>query len=673
MNKHTFLLLLLGLIVTTLNAIEPPLYKKVKENKFVEDWIVLGAMPLYEEDSVRRAVVETFLSKHIFTDTIITYPIVVGFDKYEWQPIKADNGIVKLSELYEEPNQKYCYALMVLEMKDSLQTTIGFGSDDDASIWHNNTLIHQVCKGRRVKVDDDLVPVSLQKGRNTFLIRVDNRSGSWGFQFRFIDKATETKARQTRIFDPYKKYDPVMLARDVAILQGYLKDIHPGYDRYISETAFDAMLFGLQKEIALGDSLTIKQFLNKVLPVLARIKDSHTMLWPDEKYFLYDYKYAPFKLRYINETLFIEKLFDYKLHSFQYAEVLELNGMSTDEFIKRANEIIPRDGNCQSTLSANIGDYSILNLLCNLILMDTDEINIVCKTKTNEIDTLYLHEFSSCNAKYITPKSKTIAQPMSYSINDSLGYCTLIMNTFHAGWIKSKGINYEKALKSLFKKLDEEEVKNLVIDLRHNNGGNQELATEFMSYFIKEDYSYFSGLTLNKSFFQKKYLESESVKEIGGRTGYLKYFSKAWVHKMIFNEKNDQFSVKAEYVEKLTQIEPSKYSYSGNIYVLINGRTTDVASDFCAMLRKNTDAVFIGQETGGAQEGSSGGFYFPLRLPTSSCRIWIPAVRMDINTSAHEKGRGTMPDYPVHESLEHVKIAEDPILLKVQSLIQSGQ
>jgi|GEM_PF-4917745 len=656
--------------IGSVSQIQPPTHRNPKNNKPLDQWIVLGAMPLYEEDSVRRDVVEQFLAKHIFADTITTYPIVVGYSQYAWKKIKADNdGIVKLSELYDIEGQQYCYALCIVEMKDSARSIIGFGSDDDASIWLNGNLIHQSCKGRRVKPNDDIIPVLLQKGRNTFLIRIDNRSGSWGFTFQFIDKQTADNIRKSRIYDPLKKYAPLSLAKDAAILQAYLLDLHPGYSRYTSKETMDRAFFDVQKDLASGDSLTIKEFLQKLLPVLALAKDAHTMLWPEKNYFLYDYRYVPFDLRYIGDKLYINKLFDYKLQAYKYAEVLKLNDLESNEFIEKARKILPRDGNTETSLSSSIADYGLLNLMSNLFVMQNETLDVVCKTAKGHIDTLHLYDFSSCNAKYTAPDFDFKKDPISHYINDSLHYCRLIINTFSEYWIKTNKINYQKAFKNLFKKLESEGVQNLVIDLRNNSVGNPEVAQELMSYFVDEDFSYYSAIAINKTFLQDKYLDSESVREIGGKTGYLKYLKKKWVHKMLFQEAGNYFQLKPDYTEMLGVVKAQKYTYKGTIIVLTSGNTADIAVEFCTMLKEKTDAIFIGQETRGAQGGSCGAFYFPMQLPASKCRIWIPCIRFDMSYQGKNPDRGILPDYPVQLTIQHIQEKIDPEMLKVEKVI----
>lgn len=676
-NKLNVLLLLAGLLACTALAgqgLEPPVVKKTKEGKFLDQWIVFGPIPVKEQDSVRRDIIQNLLFSLIFTDTISIRPMGIGHSRYDWRAAEAENnGSLMLSKLYDTAAQLYCYALCIVESKDSTKKVIGFGSDDDAEIWHNGVLIHQVCRGRSIKPEDDIVPVQLVPGRNTFLVRVDNRGADWGFCFRFIDKATEAKARSLRQFDPQRRYAPVALANDAAVLQAHLADIHPGYSTYTSKTVIDARFLTLEKELALGDSLSIKEYLRKLLPVLALIKDKHTMLWPDEKYFINDYRYAPFELQLIGSRLFVSRLFDKRLARYQMSELLEINSIPAQEFLAGAERIIPRDGASQSFLAAGIANYGMLNLLCNLLLQNNDNIQLRIRTAAGREETLQLYNLSSCNARYAGIHEIQNAKPVSYRIDREAACCYLTLTSFWKQWLEKSGISYTKAFKAIFEELEYEHISTLVIDLRHNDGGNPEIAQELLSYLLPSETAYLSGLRINESFLQPMYLENNAIKELGGHTGLLKYFGKTWVYNRVFEHDGTQLKLKEKYLDNIGEISPSSHAFGGKLYVITSGNTADVASEFCSLLRKHTQAVFIGQETGGAQTGGCGGFFYPLRLPATGCRIWIPAIQAQLNTSAHRPGRGVLPDYPVDPSAPLNGAPDDPELTKVRELIRSAK
>ena len=649
-----------------------PTVKKITHGRFIEDWIVLGPIPLYEEDSVRRELVQKFLFEHLFADSIVTNPIVSGYSRYDWSEAHADShGRIMLSSLYATTNQMYSYSLCLVESHDSAKVLIGFGSNDDAEIWINGALVHQICRGRMIVTDDDIVPVQLIPGRNIILVRVDNRGADWGFCFRFIDKETETRTRKLREFDAYKKYAPLDLAIDAAVLHASLVDLHPGYGRYTHKTTVDAQFFALQKELAMGDSLTIKEFLRKVLPVLALIKDAHTMLWPDDKYFINDYRFVPLELRIIDGRLVVAKLFDAQLHHYQMSELLTIDGMPASVFLAEAEKIIPRDGYSQSFLGASIANYALLNLLCNLLFMDSDNLEITVRNQDGTESTIPLYNFSSCNARYVKPDIDVASEPISQYVDTALNFCYLAVNSFWPQWCEKKGISYEKSIDKLFAGLRDRTIDNLIIDLRYNSGGDYMAAVRLLTYLIPKKTVYLSGARINEQLLQPKYIASGALREMGANSGYLKFMDKAWVHNMVFERRENKMEVKERHLPRIATIEPSKHGFSGTIYVMTSGNTADVASDFCASLRNSNKAIFIGQETGGAQDGGCGGFYFPLRLPATSCKIWIPTVQTDINTPAHSPGRGVIPDHAVIPAPVRRAHADDPELQKAIDLIRN--
>ncbi|MBE3132638.1 MAG: hypothetical protein IMZ55_04135, partial [Acidobacteria bacterium] len=78
------------------------------------------------------------------------------------------------------------YAFATVDSPRAREAVLAVGSDDGCRIWLNGQVVHNVLAARGVTPDEDLVPVSLKKGENTLLVKVENGSGGWGFCLRFL-------------------------------------------------------------------------------------------------------------------------------------------------------------------------------------------------------------------------------------------------------------------------------------------------------------------------------------------------------------------------------------------------------------------------------------------------------------------------------------------------------
>lgn len=63
---------------------------------------------------------------------------------------------------------------------------LGIGSDDAVKLWLNGHLLHENWTFRGLLKDQDVVPVTFQKGRNRLLAKVQNGTSSWEFCCRLL-------------------------------------------------------------------------------------------------------------------------------------------------------------------------------------------------------------------------------------------------------------------------------------------------------------------------------------------------------------------------------------------------------------------------------------------------------------------------------------------------------
>jgi hypothetical protein len=77
----------------------------------------------------------------------------------------------------------YCigYAWTEFEMPEDIDALLGIGSDDGLKIWHNGRLVNDKWVRRMSRLDEDVVPLRLKKGKNQLLIKIQNVSGGWDF------------------------------------------------------------------------------------------------------------------------------------------------------------------------------------------------------------------------------------------------------------------------------------------------------------------------------------------------------------------------------------------------------------------------------------------------------------------------------------------------------------
>uniref|UniRef100_UPI003217380B DUF4838 domain-containing protein n=1 Tax=uncultured Draconibacterium sp. TaxID=1573823 RepID=UPI003217380B len=114
--------------------------------------------------------------------------------------INLDNALSK-----EAPVLAYCYT--EIEVPDNRVSFLSLGSNDGCRLWLNGEQIWDYPSERGLSPNDDLIPVTLKKGKNTLLLKVEERAGSWGFCVRFLPFLTDNLTGGNSLFSVTSKTD----------------------------------------------------------------------------------------------------------------------------------------------------------------------------------------------------------------------------------------------------------------------------------------------------------------------------------------------------------------------------------------------------------------------------------------------------------------------------------
>lgn len=173
-----------------------PFYDGVQPNAFMTTWLVLGPIPVSQDRSRRPSRDQ---QRQAFdTDHLAPYGGVTGIApkaglvhtvsgrEYPWQLVRAEGDIVDLIGVYDWNKFVIAYAWAEIDVPEVTPLLLGIGSDDAVKVWLNGQLIHENWTVRGVTKDEDIVPVSLRKGVNQILFKVQNSTHRWGFSCRAL-------------------------------------------------------------------------------------------------------------------------------------------------------------------------------------------------------------------------------------------------------------------------------------------------------------------------------------------------------------------------------------------------------------------------------------------------------------------------------------------------------
>ena len=96
-------------------------------------------------------------------------------------------GYINFAAMFENKDHSVAYAFGKVASPEKIKTALLFGSDDGAVIWQNGKEIYRRFVRRGANPGDEMIPIILSEGENTFLVKVENGGGGWGFYFEIVD------------------------------------------------------------------------------------------------------------------------------------------------------------------------------------------------------------------------------------------------------------------------------------------------------------------------------------------------------------------------------------------------------------------------------------------------------------------------------------------------------
>jgi C-terminal processing protease CtpA/Prc len=106
----------------------------------------------------------------------------------------------------------------------------------------------------------------------------------------------------------------------------------------------------------------------------------------------------------------------------------------------------------------------------------------------------------------------------------------------------------------------------------------------------------------------------------------------------------------------------NRNAFRGKVYVMINGGTFSAASIISSNLKGSKRATFVGEETGGAYNGTVAGIMPIIKLPNSEINIKVGLMAVVPFYKTTLEGRGIFPDKEIVPTIADYVNGKDPEL-----------
>lgn len=465
------------------------------------------------------------------------------------------------------------------------------------------------------------------------------------------------------------------LHEDVDKAYKQLNKIHPLLYQYISKDNLDFKFDSLKKTI--NKPLTSKGFYEKLAPVVREVKQGHlSVIQPHKRLTKAQRKFYKEKKFELNELDF-ESL-DNKIwvkrtlgkdSTVVGCEVLKMGEEPVKKLVDKYNRLIASDGYNTTLYHSFVGsrflgfyyrDKGFIDSL-NVTFKNKDSVfskvfRRIDKIKKLKKDTLSskkdnlkinkLTKLERKEKKLIAKKKRknNIKNGYIYSKNRYTRYLYLKGKDSNIAYMKIRGFTrgpYKDFYRESFKKIESLKIKNLIIDLRDNGGGRLAEINNLYSYLTDKNYVFINESEVNSRVpFLKSFMSNTTP---GGVKVFVGLLSPGIIaHNLIKTKKKDG---KLYYKFRYSKLqEPSVTNFKGKIYVLINGNSFSASSILSTHLKANKRATFVGEETGGAYNGTVAGIFKGYKLPNSKVRINMGMMQIEAPQKAEPDGYGVKAD-----------------------------
>ena len=149
--------------------------------RFITDWLTVGPF-----DNTEDKGYDAIYPPEEKLDFGAEYDVKGG--KAKWQKLVARSGDILNFDTHFYPNDwGVAYACVEVVAPKELDTELLVGSDDGVKVWLNGELVHENHVHRPCVPEEDRMKISLRKGTNTLLVKVDDGISEWGLSARIVD------------------------------------------------------------------------------------------------------------------------------------------------------------------------------------------------------------------------------------------------------------------------------------------------------------------------------------------------------------------------------------------------------------------------------------------------------------------------------------------------------
>ncbi len=447
-----------------------------------------------------------------------------------------------------------------------------------------------------------------------------------------------------------KTYSAKQLNEDFDLMVSALKEAHPGLYWYISYADFEKIF--QQNRNKIKDGMNSYEFYRLVSNVVAADKEGHSRVFSSKDigdFFHKKAKFLPFGIKTINEKIYLTNDIDGR--NTKGKIIAKINNQPIDSILNVIfqNTSQYSDGYSITGKYKNIDGFSFAGYYVDFVSdFKSDKASVELLNPINNttesftVNLVNRDDFVKIAKRTVRKKRKNDDRLYALEIKEITKTAILTFNSFHYNRYKKQKLEFTNVVDSLFRVIKKYKCKNLIIDIRNNSGGSEGAEDNLFSYLTDKPYKKYKYVQSNG--FTYSFLKHTDYKDASER-----------LEKMLNEEHSLRGDGRILRKDNVLPTElPKKKPFKGDLYVLISGKTYSGGSEFASIAKSNSNAIFIGEETGGGFYGQTSGSYVFLILPNTQIEIRIPLLKFATTFESKDIpfGHGVIPNHKVVQSYE---------------------
>jgi hypothetical protein len=449
-------------------------------------------------------------------------------------------------------------------------------------------------------------------------------------------------------------YAPAALREDFQLLRRAFEQSHPSLYRYRPKNEIDRIFDAAADR--LDRPMDVVAFHRVVAPVIAAVRDGHTQVFLPEsvdRSLRMSAPLPPFRFHVAGDRLFIARDLRPQVGGPGYAglEVEAINGRAASDLIAELSAIQSGDGTIPSSRRAALRSLRF-NRLYALTYGAARRYRLKLRGRRSiaVVGIPYDSLTRTLEARFPANASEP---PAELAFRDGDAIAILTIRSF-AGPADVAGMTpLSEFIPDAFRQITARAARALIIDVRGNGGGRDELGRILLAHLMDRPFEYYRGLFIN------------------GRDISFAAHVDRWPGPVpdTIAAPDPQGRLRLISHPNLGEHQPAEARFRGPVFILMDGESFSTTAEFLSLAHFHRRATFVGEESGGGYYGDTGGVVLTLTLPRTGMRIRLPMVRYELAVDAFSPpDRGVPPDYRIEPEIGDVPTGRDRAMEGAMSL-----